>query len=255
MTENTYSQRPVFTPKDSPMKIVIFLSGSGTNMEAIFNIQVNLERMGAKEYGKIECVFTNAPGCEGAKKANAWHIPTVALSSKRFFDVLDIDPNNEEARDYYDASVISLIEAITEPDLIVLAGYRRKLGSKVMHRYRNRILNLYPGDITKSYLVRGVDAAVQALRAGEVSITPTVYFERYRERFGAALVQSKPISLEDFNESEESAMNEKIRREGEWIIYPYAVHELIAKGKVAVDDEGNIWVNGEKLSNKGYWIP
>lgn len=255
MTENTHSPQPVFTPKGSPMKIVVLVSGSGTNMEAIFNIQVNLERMDAREYGKIECVFTNAPGCEGIKKAQIWDIPTVALSSKRYFEVLGMNPNDDGARDYYDAAAMSLIEEITEPDLIVLAGYRRKLGNKVMLRYRNRILNLYPGDITKPYLVRGVDAAVQALRAGEASITPTVYFERYEERFGPALLQSKPISLEGFNESQESAMNEKIRREGEWIIYPYVVHELIAKGKVAIDNEGGIWVEGDKITNNGYQIP
>ena len=45
-------------------------------------------------------------------------------------------------------------------------------------RYRNRVVNLYPGDITKDYLVKGVDASVQAIRAGEGSIKCTVYLER-----------------------------------------------------------------------------
>ncbi|MEE9253045.1 MAG: formyltransferase family protein [Thermodesulfobacteriota bacterium] len=234
------------------MSVAVLVSGSGTNMTAIVEEQRRIEKKGGEHYGRIDCVFTNVPGCEGAVKAVQWGIPVVSISSKRFFGLLGKSPDDEQARDYYDAAAFSLIEGVCTPDLIVLAGYRRRLGEQIHRQYSNRIVNLYPGDTTKDYLVRGVDASVQALRKGEDSIRATVFFGRYEIRFGPALVQSKPVSLAGFTEDDAADMAEKIRREAEWVIYPFAVHGLIAKGRVAVDEEDFVRVDGVSMGKGGY---
>ena len=234
------------------MSVVVFLSGSGTNFIAIFEEELRLRDAGEYVYGKIDAVFTNAPKCKGAEKAKEYGIPVVSLSSSKYFGVVGRGPEDEEMREYYDAAVLTLVEQVCAPDLIVLAGYRRRLGNGMLRRYRNKILNLYPGDITKDYMVRGIDASVQALRAKERDIKCTVYLEREKERFGAALVQSQPISLKGFKERNIEALNQKIREDGEWKIFPYAVHELIAKGRVGVDEAGCIYVDGEKLDASGF---
>jgi folate-dependent phosphoribosylglycinamide formyltransferase PurN len=239
-------------PDDKPMSVAVLLSGSGTNFVALHREQKRLESLGDKNYGRIDVVFTNMPGCKGAEKAVELGIPVVSLSSKSYFEVRRKNPDDDEIRDFYDASVISLIEDICIPDLIVLSGYRRRLGRFFMNRYRNKILNLYPGDTTKAYLVLGVDAPIQALRAGEKEIKCTVFLAREGERFGPAIVQSQPISLEEFSEMDLKEMQEKIRREGEWKIFPYAVHHLIAKGRVGIDEEGKIYVDGIKMPEEGY---
>ena len=110
---------------------------------------------------------------------------------------------------------------------------------------------MYPGDITKNYLVRGVDAWIQALGAGENSIQSTVYMERFGERFGRAIVQSKPISIAGFTDEDKPIVSEKIREQGEWIILPYAVHNLIARGCLGADGEGNIYLEGVKIDKSG----
>ena len=171
--------------------------------------------------------------------------------SKKFFEVLDKEPNDEEVRDYYDAAAIVNIEEVCDPDLIVLAGYRRRLGSPFHRRFKNKIINLYPGDITKDYLTKGVDANVQAMRAGEDSIKCTVYLERENERFGPAILQSKPISLVGFKESDKERVNEIIRDKGEWKIYPFAVHKLIAKGCIEVDEDANVYLEGVRMDRSG----
>lgn len=241
----------IYNPTNKPMSVAVLLSGSGTNFIAIHGEQKRLEKMGEKNYGKIDVVFTNVPNCKGSQLAEEYGIPVVNLSSKKFFELLDSDPNDEEIRDYYDASVISQIESVCSPDLIVLAGYRRRLGSMFLNRYKNKVLNLYPGDITKEYLVKGVDASIQTIRAGEDSIKSTVYLQSVDERFGPALLQSKPISLKGYSEKDKDLMNEKIREEGEWKIFPYSVHNLIAKGCIGIDVEDNIYMNGVKLERSG----
>ncbi len=234
------------------MSVVVLLSGSGTNFIAIFEEEMRRRDAGEGVYGRIDAVFTNAPKCKGAEKAREYGIPVVSLSSSKYFGVVGRGPEDEEAREYYDAAAVTLIEQICAPDLIVLAGYRRRLGKGVLRRYKNKILNLYPGDITKDYLVRGIDASVQALRAKERNIKCTVYIEKENERFGAALMQSQPILLKGFKERNIESLNQKIREDGEWKIFPYAVHELIAKGRAGVDAQGNIHVDGEKLDAPGF---
>ena len=249
---NTSQIVPLYSPSGEPMKAVVFLSGSGTNFIDIYEEFKRRHAEGVKPYAEICAVFTNVPGCKGALKAAALGIPVLSLSSKLFFAALGKDPDDEEGRDYFDAAAAALLEDVCDPDLIVLAGYRRRLGGVLLGRYRNRVVNLYPGDTTKSYLVRGIDASIQAIRAGESSIKCTVYLEREHVRFGPAIVQSELISLAGYKEEDAEAMNELIRSQGEWRIYPYAVHNLIAGGRIGIDADDNVYLDGKKLGKEGY---
>lgn len=242
----------LYEPKDEPMSVAVFVSGSGTNLVAIHEEEKRLKKAGEKQHGRIDAVFTNAPDCKGAERAREFGIPVVSLSSKSYFEILQKNPDAEEARDYYDAAAIALIEKICSPDIVVLAAYRRRLGGLFDNRYKDKIINLYPGDTTKNYLVRGIDASIQALRAGEKTIRCTVFLNRETERFGPAIAQSQPVSLEGFGESYREEMQEKIRNEGEWAVFPFAVHHLIARGRVGIDEEDNIYIDGKKMPKEGY---
>jgi phosphoribosylglycinamide formyltransferase 1 len=242
----------IYNPNDSAMKVAVLVSGSGTNFLAIHDEQLRLEKSGEKNYGKIEVVFTNVPNCKGAEKAKDLGIPVLSLSSKSFFEILNTNPDNNEARDFYDAATITLIEGICKPDIVALAGYRRRIGGLFLSHYKNRIVNLYPGDITKRYLIRGVDASIQALRAGEGYTKCTVFLEKASERFGPSIVQSQPISLEGYEERDAPKIQEKIRKEGEWRIYPFAIHQLTAKGRLGIDQNDNIYVDGKRMPERGY---
>jgi len=245
--------KSIYEPSsEGPMSVAVFLSGTGTNFTAVYEEQKRLELKGAAHYGRVDAVFTNAPKCKGALRAAEEGIPVLSLSSSRYFDALGRSADDQDARDYYDAASITLVEQACAPDIIVLAGYRRRLGSKLLKRYENRVINLYPGDITKDYLVRGIDASVQALRAGEKSISCTVFLQKENERFGPALVRSQPVSLKGFREKDADALNERIRSEGEWKIYPFAVHELIAGGRVGIDPDDNTYVDGVRVGTGGY---
>lgn len=242
---------PIYTPNDQPMSVAILLSGSGTNFIALYEEQKRLEKKGEKFYGRIDLVFTNVPNCKGAQIAEEYDIPVARLSSKKFFELLQKHPDDEKSREYYDASAILAIEEICKPDLIVLAGYRRKLSNIFLKKYKNKVINLYPGDITKEYLVRGVEAYVQAIRAGEDNIKCTVYLERENKRFGSAIIQSKPISLTGLTETDKEFIVEQIREKGEWKIFPFAVHKLIANGCIEVDEQDNIYLEGVKVNQEG----
>ncbi len=245
---------PLYSDTSRPMKILVLASGRGTNFEKIHSRQTELEQHGGgKNYGAVEHVFSNSHEAPVLPKAEALGIETSSISSEKFFAALGKTPSDESGRVLYDSAVISHIEGLFEPDLVVLAGYRRRLGHLFTERFPNRIVNLYPGDTTRDYLVRGKNACVQALENGERAIRCTVYLENNPEtRFGAVIAQSADISLEGFGTGDVAAMEEKIREQGEWKLFPFVVHDLIANGRVAIDEENNIYVDGRKTGESGF---
>lgn len=244
---------PLYSDTRRPMKILVLASGRGTNFEKIHSKQTELEQDGGKNYGAVEHVFSNNPEAAVLAKAEALGISTSCISSESFFGALGKAPSDEDGRVLYDSAVISHIEELFEPDLVVLAGYRRRLSRLFTERFSNRILNLYPGDTTKDYLVRGKSACVQALENGEKTLRCTVYLENDPEtRFGTVIAQSADISLEGFGIGDVAAMEEKIREQGEWNLFPFVVHDLIANGRVSIDEENNVYVDGQKAGESGF---
>ena len=107
--------------------IAVFISGGGTNLQAIINATENKEIN-----AKIKLVFSNkknAYGLERAKKAN---IETLYLNRKNF-------SKSEE----YDVEILKVLKE-KDIDLIVLAGYLGILTSKIISNYRGRIINIHP---------------------------------------------------------------------------------------------------------------
>lgn len=231
-----------------PMKIAVFASGTGTNFDRIYEKQIEYQGKGTVNYAVVDLVFSNNPDSKVVEKAKKLGIKTASLSSSRYFKILEKSADDEFLRETYDSAVISLVEYLSEPDLIVLAGYRRKLGKIFLERYKNRIINLFPGDTTKKYLVKGKPAYLQAIENGENSIRCTCYIENDSDkRFGTAIAQSEEIPLNTNGDNPE----EKIRKDGEWKLFPYVVHDLIANGKVEIDDNQNIYINGQKVEESG----
>ncbi len=243
---------PIFSPGRSPMRLAVFISGSGSNLIPIYEQQQLCIKNGVPNYGKVEVVFTNVPGCKGVEVAEGYGIPVIKLSSKKYFESLGTDPNDDESRDYYDAAIISLLEDRFTPDLIVLAGFRRRLGQKFLNRYKNRVLNLYPGDTTKDYLVRGVEASVQALRKNESSLRCSVYLQSPTERFGPVLAQSTDISLRGYTEDDKDVIGNLLRNGPERFIYPFVIHSLIANGRISINPENTVYLDNKELGVTGY---
>jgi hypothetical protein len=46
-------------------------------------------------------------------------------------------------------------------------------------------------------------------------------------------------------------LQDKLKVAGDWEIYPFAVHDLIAQGRVEVDDR-KVYIDGKKLARYGY---
>jgi phosphoribosylglycinamide formyltransferase-1 len=273
----------VFDPSLSKMKYACGVSGSGTNYDRIYEGDPQKEHL----------VFSNVPGCRGMEKAWKYGAQAVSLDSDIYFKEmwgLDKAPRHGVERNSYDMAIMTLVEQTLhgQPDLICLAGYDLWIGDWMVSRYYPRILNVHPADAMK-YVGLGWIPTAKAILSEEKSVKSTVFFVDQSDDGGPILIQSAslPLSrwddqlrevrrfaektnaraLKEFRESTsregnnlyESLRNvsgeiqEVLKVEGDWKIYPFAVHELIAKGRVALDGR-IVYIDGVQMPAEGWQV-
>ncbi|HLY97110.1 MAG TPA: formyltransferase family protein, partial [Sideroxyarcus sp.] len=106
-----------------PKKIVILISGHGSNMQALLE---------AKLPCPITAVISNRADAHGLKIAEAHGIPTAVVSHKDYAD-----------RASFDAALAKVVDRYT-PDVVVLAGFMRILTDSFVEHYRGRLINIHP---------------------------------------------------------------------------------------------------------------
>jgi len=273
----------VFDPSLSKMKYACGVSGSGTNYDRIYEGDPQKEHL----------VFSNVPGCRGMEKAWKYGAQAISLNSDIYFKEmwgLDKAPRHGVERNSYDMAIMTLVEQTLhgQPDLICLAGYDLWIGDWMVSRYYPRILNVHPADAMK-YVGLGWIPTAKAIMAEEKSVKSTVFFVDQSDDGGPILIQSAslPLSrwddqlrevrrfaeksnaraLKDFKEATEREGNnlyeslrnvsgeiqEVLKVEGDWKIYPFAVHQLIAKGRVALDGR-IVYIDGVPMPAEGWQV-
>lgn len=120
-------------------RIAIFISGRGSNMEAIIK---NIKSGILKDCCKVVLVFSNKKTAEGLIIAKKFGVKTVCIESKG------------KKRIEFDKEIISLLKPLNI-DYIVLAGYMRILSPLLIREYKNRIINIHPADTS---LYKGLNA-------------------------------------------------------------------------------------------------
>ena len=273
----------IYDPSSGPMRYACGVSGSGTNYEKIY------ER-GPDTY---HVVFSNAPGCAGILKAEKHGAPVVLLDSGKYFREmwgLEKLPRYGVERNSYDMAIMTLVEQVLDggPDLICLAGYDLWIGEWMANRYFPKILNVHPGDARK-YTGLGWRPTAKAILAEESSVRSTVFFVDESDDGGPVLIQSESLPLSRWDEELRDirrfaertdartlerfraavqregsnlykslekvsvAIQEVLRVEGDWRIYPFAVHGLIAKGRVALDAR-TVYIDGVQMPPDGWQV-
>ena len=113
-------------------RIVVLISGSGSNLEAI------MESCAAKKInGRVIKVISNNPYAYGLTRASKFNIESKIIDHKEYSSRIDFDNSLEEYL------------ATLSPDLIVLAGFMRILGPKITSKYSNSMINLHPSLLPK----------------------------------------------------------------------------------------------------------
>lgn len=200
------------------LKIAVFVSGGGTNLQAIIdNIESNKIRN-----SKISLVLSNKKDAYALERAKKHNILGKVLSRK------DFDTNDDYCR-----QLLDVLESM-DIDLIVLAGYLAILPKAIIDRYPNRIINVHPSLIPafsgKGYY--GLKVHEGVLERGCKVTGATVHFVDEGTDTGPIILQ-KAVLVKDDDTPE--SLQKKVMEEAEWLILPQAI-DLIANDKIKVVD-------------------
>ena len=180
-------------------RIVILISGRGSNMEAIVRTCED-EQWPAR----VVAVISNRPDAAGLAFAQSRGIADVVVDHKAF-----------ATRDAFDAALAAAIDAHA-PDLVVLAGFMRILGDAVVRRYDGRLLNIHPSLLPA---FPGLHTHRRALEAGVRVHGCTVHFVTSALDDGPIVLQAAVPVLPD--DTEDSLASRVLAQEHR--IYPQAV--------------------------------
>lgn len=195
----------------SKTKIAVFVSGGGTNLQAL----IDSANAGELPSGEIALVVSDQEQAYALTRAANARIPTAILSRKR----------------YPDRSVRTeaLHNTLTEYkiDMIVLAGYLGIVQPETVKLYENRILNIHPSLIPSfcGMGFYGLHVHEAALKRGVKVTGATVHLVTAGVDEGPILLQ-KAVEVQP-NDTPET-LQRRVMEQAEWILLPQAA-EIIAK--------------------------
>lgn len=189
------------------LNIAVFASGRGSNFRALFDF-LQKESIEAR----ICLLISNNSDAGAMEFARSVGIRTLHLSQKKF---------SSEA-EFTTAMLGALCES--NIDLIVLAGYMKKIDPEIVAAYRGRIINIHPALLPEfggtGMYGRHVHEAV--LRAGKKFSGVTVHYVDEEFDHGNIILQERIPVLE--NDTPESLAERVLKVEHK--ILPMAVKQI-----------------------------
>jgi phosphoribosylglycinamide formyltransferase-1 len=208
-----------------PLPVVILISGSGTNLQAI------IDAWQAGELPvEIRAVISNRPGVQGLQRAMQAGIETVVVDHTQF-----------EGRAAFDQALQQTIDSYA-PQLVILAGFMRILTHDFVEHYAGRMLNIHPALLPN---FPGLNTHERALQAGVEEHGASVHFVTTEVDGGPIIIQGRvPVEQGDTPDSLAARVLQQEHR-----IYPEAIR-LYAEGRIRMHNN-QVLLDGKALPQNG----
>lgn len=207
---------------DKPLRVVVMVSGGGTNLQAI----IDSVKDSSITNTQIAGVISNNKNAYALKRAEKNDIPYMCVSPKDF-----------ETRNIFNRKLLEAVDSY-EPDLVVLAGFLVVIPPEMIKKYENRMINIHPSLIPsfcgKGYY--GLKVHEAALARGVKVVGATVHFVDEGTDTGPIILQ-KAVEVQQGDTPE--VLQRRVMEQAEWKILPKAI-DLIANGKVRVEDKKTV---------------
>ena len=199
-------------------KIVVLVSGGGTNLQALIDAQNRGEIPG----GEITCVISSKPGVYALERAAKAGIPSRVIDRKKFPD----------SKTFSAALLIALQEE--RADLVVYAGFMTIVDKIVSRAFPYKMMNVHPSLIPsfcgKGYYGLHVHEAV--LKRGVKVTGATVHFVT-EVCDGGPIILQQPVFVQ--NDDTPETLQKRVMEQAEWKILPKAA-ALFCAGKIKVEN-------------------
>ena len=194
-------------PADSPRRVVVLASGSGTNLQVLLD--------DPSPTWHVVGVVTDRPGIRALERAAAAGVPTEVVSWADY-----------ASREAFTGAVCDAIDRFGA-DYVVLAGFMRILAPVAIERYPNQIINVHPSLLPAFPGAHGVrDALAYGVKVTGV----TVHFVDEKLDHGPIIRQR---AVEVLPDDDEDSLHRRIQAE-EYRLLPEVVTAL-ATGELQVE--------------------
>jgi len=206
-------------------RIVVLISGSGSNLQAI----IDACSAGFIE-GRIQAVISNKADAFGLERAKRAGIATDVIDHQSFAN-----------RESFDDELLKKVQA-HEPDLIIMAGFMRILTPNFITPLLGKMINIHPSLLPK---YTGLNTHQRAIDAGEDEAGATVHFVTEELDGGPPVLQTVVPILEG---DDASALAARVLQQ-EHTIFPL-VAKWFCEGRLNLDN-GRAILDGEILPSTG----
>ncbi|MDP2783682.1 MAG: phosphoribosylglycinamide formyltransferase [Sulfurimicrobium sp.] len=193
-------------------RIVILISGRGSNMQAILEARLPV---------KIAAVISNKADAKGLETAARHGVTTAVVYHKQYSNRTD-----------FDTALAAKIDEFS-PDLVVLAGFMRILTPEFVNHYQGRLINIHPALLPA---FPGLNTHEKALQEGVRIHGCTVHFVTPSVDHGPIIVQAAvPVLPDDTPDTLAARVLEQ-----EHLIYPQTIR-WFAEGRLTLE-QGKVTV-------------
>ena len=138
----------------APATLVVLISGSGTNLQAILDACAS-----GSLPARVAAVISNKREAYGLERARKAGVPAVYLPKPK-----------EQDRQEYDAQLAARVAGF-QPDWVVLAGWMRVLSAAFLEQFPGRVVNLHPALPGMFPGTHAIQRAHEAFQRGEIEHT------------------------------------------------------------------------------------
>ena len=191
------------------LRVAAFVSGGGTNLQAIIDAQA----AGTIRDAKVELVISNVSTAYALERAKNAGIKTAVIRKKDF----------ENAAQWEDALVKELKD--NRIDLIVLAGFMSILSENFIKQFPDKIINVHPS-LIPSFCgegMYGLHVHEAALAKGVKVTGATVHYVNEIVDGGEIIAQK---AVEVLRGDTPEVLQKRVMEKAEWIILPRAIQTI-----------------------------
>jgi len=195
-------------------RIAVFVSGGGTNLQALLDAKDRGEIPG----GEFVLVLSSSERAYALTRAADHGVESMVLSRKRCAAECG---GREQGEAEFDRRLLEALEK-RRIDLIVLAGYLSILSEKVVRAYAGRIINVHPA-LIPSFCgpgCYGLKVHEAALARGVKITGATVHFVNEIADGGPIIFQR---AVEVLPSDTPESLQRRVMEQAEWVLLPKAV--------------------------------
>ncbi len=252
--------KPIHDPKAGPLRCVALMSGSGTNLRRLLELQESLFQKEGRSPFVFTVIFTDNAQSAAFQIGKDFDIPVVCHDIRGFYAKRGRPLRDLAIREVFDADTVQMLKPYGAK-LAVYAGYMSIVTPPIIDAFLG--VNVHPADLSVldeqgERRFTGAHAVHDAIAAGEEAIYSTTHFVEEKVDGGRLVLISPPVPVE-LTDEERAALDrretlnavgdrhqDRLKEQGDWVVFPQTL-EAIARGRIAEDEQGRLYYDGEAI--------